>query len=229
MSPFVIFVIVLTIIYIIYYAVMITRDLYGKKEDHKTQEEVFDVSDMVEEEAAVSVHESDNGFSVADKEYETLNLHDENEAPSSTDGESGDAKSEKQSPKNVAENLAHKFEKKSDEIQPSMSDGMYADDFYQTLLNGNRTNRPQIKMNRTLVIGAVALTSIVFVGCKEKPYQLPKLEAIRAAEGARRNWLLMDDTHESNIDAQQKKVDTVTTDSLIQEPILMDSMTKDSL
>ena len=147
MSPFVIFVIVLTIIYIIYYAVMITRDLYGKKEDHKTQEEVFDVSDMVEEEAAVSVHESpDNGFSVADKEYETLNLHDENEAPSSTDGESGDAKSEKQSPKNVAENLAHKFEKKSDEIQPSMSDGMYADDFYQTLLNGNRTNRPQIKI-----------------------------------------------------------------------------------
>ena len=126
MSPFVIFVIVLTIIYIIYYAVMITRDLYGKKEDHKTQEEVFDVSDMVEEEAAVSVHE--------------------NEAPSSTDGESGDAKSEKQSPKNVAENLAHKFEKKSDEIQPSMSDGMYADDFYQTLLNGNRTNRPQIKI-----------------------------------------------------------------------------------
>ena len=83
-------------------------------------------------------------------------------------------------------------------------------------------------MNRTLVIGAVALTSIVFVGCKEKPYQLPKLEAIRAAEGARRNWLLMDDTHESNIDAQQKKVDTVTTDSLIQAPILMDSMTKDS-
>ena len=62
MSPFVIFVIVLTIIYIIYYAVMITRDLYGKKEDHKTQEEVFDVSDMVEEEAAVSVHESDNGL-----------------------------------------------------------------------------------------------------------------------------------------------------------------------
>ena len=118
MSPFVIFVIVLTIIYIIYYAVMITRDLYGKKEDHKTQEEVFDVSDMVEEEAAVSVHERDNG----------------------------DAKSEKQSPKNVAENLAHKFEKKSDEIQPSMSDGMYADDFYQTLLNGNRTNRPQIKI-----------------------------------------------------------------------------------
>ena len=145
MSPFVIFVIVLTIIYIIYYAVMITRDLYGKKEDHKKQEEVFDVSAMVEE-AAVSVHESDNGFSVADKEYETLNLHDENEAPSSTDGESGDAKSEKQSPKNVAENLAHKFEKKSDEIQPSMSDGMYADDFYQTLLNGNRTNRPQIKI-----------------------------------------------------------------------------------
>ena len=68
MSPFVIFVIVLTVIYIIYYAVMITRDLYGKKEEHKSQEEVFNVSDMVEEETAVSVHESDNGFSVGDDE-----------------------------------------------------------------------------------------------------------------------------------------------------------------
>lgn len=54
MSPFVIFVIVLTVIYIIYYAVMITRDLYGKKEEHKSQEEVFDVSDMVEEETAAT-------------------------------------------------------------------------------------------------------------------------------------------------------------------------------
>ena len=31
MSPFVIFAISLTIAYVIYYAVMITRDLYGKK------------------------------------------------------------------------------------------------------------------------------------------------------------------------------------------------------
>ncbi len=146
MSPFVIFVIVLTVIYIIYYAVMITRDLYGKKEEHKSQEEVFDVSDMVEEETAVSVHESDNGFSVADKEYETMNLHDEDEATPSSEGTSGYAKSEKPASKNVAEDLANKVEKKCDETQPFMSDGMYATDFYKTLIDGNRTNRPQIKI-----------------------------------------------------------------------------------
>ena len=39
MSPFLIFAISLTIAYAIYYAVMITRDLYGKKEEAKSNEE----------------------------------------------------------------------------------------------------------------------------------------------------------------------------------------------
>ncbi len=71
MSPFVIFAISLTIAYVIYYAVMITRDLYGKKEENKSNEEVFDVSNITEEEAAVAVNESDGGFSIANKQYDT--------------------------------------------------------------------------------------------------------------------------------------------------------------
>lgn len=71
MSPFVIFAISLTIAYVIYYAVMITRDLYGKKEENKSNEEVFDVSSITEEEAAVAVNESDGGFSIAYKQYDT--------------------------------------------------------------------------------------------------------------------------------------------------------------
>ena len=71
MSPFVIFAISLTIAYAIYYAVMITRDLYGKKEENKSNEEVFDVSNITEEEAAVAVNESDGGFSIANKQYDT--------------------------------------------------------------------------------------------------------------------------------------------------------------
>ena len=67
MSPFLIFAISLTIAYAIYYAVMITRDLYGKKEEAKSNEEVFDISNITEEEAAVAINESDGGFSVADK------------------------------------------------------------------------------------------------------------------------------------------------------------------
>ena len=71
MSPFVIFAISLTIAYVIYYAVMITRDLYGKKEENKSNEEVFDVSNITEEDAAVAVNESDGGFSIANKQYDT--------------------------------------------------------------------------------------------------------------------------------------------------------------
>ena len=71
MSQFVIFAISLTIAYVIYYAVMITRDLYGKKEENKSNEEVFDVSNITEEEAAVAVNESDGGFSIANKQYDT--------------------------------------------------------------------------------------------------------------------------------------------------------------
>ena len=41
MSPFLIFAISLTIAYAIYYAVMITRDLYGKKVEAKTEVKDF--------------------------------------------------------------------------------------------------------------------------------------------------------------------------------------------
>ena len=71
MSPFVIFAISLTIAYVIYYAVMITRDLYGKKEENKSNEEVFDVSSITEEDAAIAVNESDGGFCIANKQYDT--------------------------------------------------------------------------------------------------------------------------------------------------------------
>lgn len=71
MSPFVIFAISLTIAYVICYAVMITRDLYGKKEESKSNEEVFDVSSITEEEAAVAVNESDGGFCIANKQHDT--------------------------------------------------------------------------------------------------------------------------------------------------------------
>ncbi len=64
MSPFAIFTIVLIIIYIVYYSVLISRDLYGKKNAVKSEEEEFDIAFLQEEEAAVGVVESENGFSV---------------------------------------------------------------------------------------------------------------------------------------------------------------------
>lgn len=71
MSAYLIFVIILTIAYILYYAVIIVQDLYGKKDELKSDEEVFDVSSMDEGEDSVAVSESDTGFSIGDSEYQT--------------------------------------------------------------------------------------------------------------------------------------------------------------
>ena len=71
MSSYLIFVLVLTAIYIIYYAVIITKDLYGKKDETKTNEEVFDVSGMADAEESVAVEENDGGFSIGGNSYDT--------------------------------------------------------------------------------------------------------------------------------------------------------------
>jgi len=71
MSSYLIFVLVLTAIYIIYYAVIITKDLYGKKDEAKANEEVFDVSGMADAEESVAVEENDGGFSIGGNSYDT--------------------------------------------------------------------------------------------------------------------------------------------------------------
>ena len=43
MGSYFIFALVLTVLYIVYFAVNIIRDLYGKKGTEKTDEEVFDL------------------------------------------------------------------------------------------------------------------------------------------------------------------------------------------
>ena len=55
MSAFAIFVLVLTVIYVIYYSAIIMQDLYAKKDVPKTEEEDFDVSQMQNQEEPSSV------------------------------------------------------------------------------------------------------------------------------------------------------------------------------
>lgn len=45
MNSYSIFAIVLTVAYLIYYAVIVAHDLYGKKKMCKTSEEVFDLGE----------------------------------------------------------------------------------------------------------------------------------------------------------------------------------------
>lgn len=85
-------------------------------------------------------------------------------------------------------------------------------------------------MNLTLVTGAVALTLLLFVSCKEKPYQLPKQEAVRAAQEARTQWLISGNNADGFIEeAHERITDTIHVDSLIHDTIPTDSMTKDSI
>lgn len=46
MPGFVIFVLVLTFVYVVYFSVMITLDLHSKKDEKKTDEETIDVRSM---------------------------------------------------------------------------------------------------------------------------------------------------------------------------------------
>ena len=71
MSSFLIFAIVLTVVYIIYYAIVIVQDLYGKPKEETRNAESFDVSDMAAEDESIAVSESDGDFSVGDNQYET--------------------------------------------------------------------------------------------------------------------------------------------------------------
>lgn len=57
MSGFVFFVLVLTFVYVVYFAVMITLDLHGKKDEKKSEEETYDVGDMTNEEQPVAIEE----------------------------------------------------------------------------------------------------------------------------------------------------------------------------
>ena len=63
MSPFMIFATVLTVGYVIYFAAMISYDLYGKKNTAKETDETFDVSSLVDEEKPTSIEEESDEIS----------------------------------------------------------------------------------------------------------------------------------------------------------------------
>lgn len=89
MSPFLIFVTVLTIGYVIYYAVIIMQDLYGKKGESKEDIEEFEVSTMTGEETPIVVNEDGTNFKVGNDEdtesEQRIVVYDENSFPLDND------------------------------------------------------------------------------------------------------------------------------------------------
>src|SRR5574344_250454 len=66
MSPFAIFAIVLTLAYVIYYGVMISRDLTKKPSQEETQEETIEVDTFAQAEEPETVKAVGDGFQVGD-------------------------------------------------------------------------------------------------------------------------------------------------------------------
>ena len=64
MSAFAIFTLVLTVLYVIYYSVIIMQDTYGKKDAPKSDEEEIDVGQMQDSEEPTSVSESSDVFRI---------------------------------------------------------------------------------------------------------------------------------------------------------------------
>ena len=126
-----IFALVLTIAYAIYYAVVIAKDLQGKKGRNHSTEEVFDLADM-EEEESVQVSESGDSFHVGDSEEGN---EDASEQPA-------------EKPRNAAEEKAEQLKSGLLEADITSEDGMTAPELHE-LLESKRETLFKIPMKIT--------------------------------------------------------------------------------
>lgn len=139
MSSFMIFALVLTIAYAIYYAVVIAKDLQGKKGHTHSTEEVFDLTDM-EEEESVQVSESGDSFHVGDSENRPANpVREGNEDASEQPAEK---------PRNAAEEKAEQLKSSLLEADITSEDGMTAPELHE-LLESKRETLFKIPMKIT--------------------------------------------------------------------------------
>ncbi len=129
MKSFLIFAIIVTVIYVIYYTVIIVQDLYGKPKEEKSQAESFDVSDLTNEEESIAVSESDGGFSVGDNQYETA--YEEKQIGDAHENDSTVKEEDKPS---VLEKINAAVEKNMEEVTPTYSDPVYAEDLNRIII-----------------------------------------------------------------------------------------------
>ena len=123
-----IFALVLTIAYAIYYTVVIAKDLQGKKEHTNSTEEVFDLEGM-EEEESVQVSESGDSFHVG-------NPGEKRMEPSETTAD--DSVEEPEAPtRNAAEEKAEQLKSNLLEADIASEDGVTAPELHE-LLEGKR-------------------------------------------------------------------------------------------
>lgn len=144
MKSYLIFALVLTVVYLVYYAVIIVQDLYGKKDAGKAEEEEFDLGPSDSEEG-IAVSESDTGFSVGNDSYET---EAETTAPMTAPENEADRTNAEETAEEKLERLKAKAEERMEDTVPYLSDAYTADDMYKAMIaRGRLDNRPEMAWN----------------------------------------------------------------------------------
>lgn len=141
MSAFIIYAIVLTLAYIIYYSAMITKDAYARKEQTSDTSETFDVGDMNGQIESVTVNESKHGFYLGDENADEEDNAGEEESTDVTadDHEATDESDSESDAPSKAEQHAESAEAMMEEIDPEFSDSFEPDEFDLVLLNPANT------------------------------------------------------------------------------------------
>ena len=134
-----IFALVLTIAYVLYYAVVIAKDLQGKKGIVNSTEEVFDLNDM-EEEESVEVSETADSFQVG-------NSGEKQPEPCGSDANDFPEQPE-EAPRNAAEEKAEQLKSDLLEADITSENGVTAPELHE-LLEGKRETLFKIPMKIT--------------------------------------------------------------------------------
>lgn len=141
MKSYWIFALVLTILYIIYYALNIVRDLYWKRGKEKSTEEVFDLGTDDAPEESVDVVEEENGFSVGSAKYATESVPD---VPSEKKENSVETPVE--TAEERLERLKAKMEARMEETNGYLSDPYTSQEMYKAMISGGQLdNRPKLE------------------------------------------------------------------------------------
>lgn len=146
MGSYFIFALVLTVLYIVYFAVNIIRDLYGKKGTEKTDEEVFDLGPMDSTEESVEVSENETGFKIGNETYGT-----ETVPAASPAAQNGDTGKKDGTAKDRLERLKAKAEAQMEKVAPYLSAGNARRPVDVASLNTHELQRPLQALEQRVV------------------------------------------------------------------------------
>lgn len=147
MSAFAIFVIVLTFLYVVYYAAAIMQEVYGKSKKPKEDVEVFDIGSMTIDDAPIIVGEQGDSFFVGNQP--PVLQDDESDGITFLDADSNledFLKEEKE--RMSSQERCDRAHSLLNDIETEMSGGQSDEEFLEQLVD-QKPGAPKIFCNRT--------------------------------------------------------------------------------